>query len=64
MTSVFLPLAMIALLGVVLRQLIPSMEDNRRAMNQMVLVVIMVDTLLAFVTLPLVLALLPSMRIL
>lgn len=39
MTSVFLPLAMIALLGVVLRQLIPSMEDNRRAMNQMVLYV-------------------------
>ncbi|MFO1086811.1 MAG: AEC family transporter [Reyranellaceae bacterium] len=39
MTSVFLPLALIALLGVVLRQLIPSMEDNRRAMNQMVLYV-------------------------
>jgi predicted permease len=39
MTSVFLPLALIALLGVLLRQLIPSMEDNRRAMNQMVLYV-------------------------
>ncbi|MGD9883251.1 MAG: AEC family transporter [Reyranella sp.] len=35
----FLPLALIALLGVFLRQLIPSMEDNRRAMNQMVLYV-------------------------
>lgn len=39
MTSVFLPLALIALLGVLLRQLMPAMEDNRRAMNQMVLYV-------------------------
>ncbi|MFO1159748.1 MAG: AEC family transporter [Reyranellaceae bacterium] len=39
MTSVFLPLALIAVLGVFLRQTIPSMEDNRRAMNQMVLYV-------------------------
>jgi malate permease and related proteins len=39
MTSVFLPLALIALPGAVLRQLIPAMEDNRRAMNQMVLYV-------------------------
>ena len=39
MTAIFLPLALIALLGALLRHFAPGMEDRRQAMNQMVLYV-------------------------
>ena len=39
MTAIFLPLALIALLGALLRHFVPGMEDRRQAMNQMVLYV-------------------------